>query len=65
MLKNDGVLGADPPTLTAPCALNHVVGKGPFISHILKLQGGCRTILDAGQTTVAVIVYSEIRHISI
>jgi hypothetical protein len=65
MLKLDGTLRANPPALTAPGAFGHVVPERALIVLILMAQSRGRTILHTGQTTVAVIVYAKVRHISL
>jgi len=62
VLKLDGLLRADPPALTAAGAFGHIVFKGAPALPIIKIQRCCRTIFHAGQTPVAVFVYSKVRH---
>jgi hypothetical protein len=63
MLKLDGSLRADAPALTASSAFGHIVVECPSVVLIIKTQGRSRTIFHAGQTSVAVLIYSKIRHI--
>jgi hypothetical protein len=62
MLKLDGLLGANPPALTATSAFGHIVFKNPSVILINKIQCRCRTIFHAGQTTITVLIYYEVRH---
>jgi hypothetical protein len=62
MLKLDGVLGTDPPALTAAGAFGHVVPKRPLFRLIAIVQSRSRTIFHTGQTTIAVFVYTKVRH---
>ena len=65
MLKFDGLLGTDPPALTAAGALGHIVLERSPAVLIVKIQGRSRAIFDTGQATVAFIVYAKVRHIRI
>jgi hypothetical protein len=62
MLKFDGILGANPPALTAASAFGHIVFKGSSVILVRKIQCRCRTIFHTGQTPVAFIIYNEVRH---
>jgi hypothetical protein len=60
ILKFDGFLGTYTPALSAAGAQGHVVPQCSLLGLIFKTQSAGRAILYAGQTTVALIVYSEI-----
>jgi hypothetical protein len=62
MLKLDGILGANPPALTASCAFGHIVFECPPTVLIDKIQCRCRAVFTACQTTIAVIINPKVRH---
>ena len=62
MLELDGILGADPPALTATGAFGHIVFERPLTVVILKTQCRCRAIFNASQTPIAVIINPKVRH---
>ena len=62
MLKLDGILWTDPPTLSATGTLGHVVPERAVILLILIVQRRGRTILHTGQTSITFIVYAKVRH---
>jgi hypothetical protein len=63
VLEFYSLLGADPPTVSASGAEDDVVENGSFFSFIRKTQGVGWAILNAGQATVAILVYLKVRHI--
>jgi len=62
MLKLDGTLRTDSPALAAPGALGHIVFECSPALLISNTQGRSRTILHAGQTPVAFLVYAKVGH---
>jgi hypothetical protein len=62
MLKLDGILGANPPALTATCAFGHIVFERPPAVLIDKIQGRSRAVFTARQTPITVIVNPKVRH---
>ena len=65
MLELDGILGADPPALTATGAFGHIVSEGPSIILINKIQCRRRAIFHTSQATIAFIIYNQVRHKSL
>jgi hypothetical protein len=63
MLKLDGILGANPPALTATCAFGHIVFEGSPAVLIDNIQGRSRAIFAARQTPVTVVINPKVRHI--
>jgi hypothetical protein len=60
VLKFNGFLGTYAPALPAAGAQRHVMPQSSLRGSILVTQSAGRAILHAGQTAVALIVYSEI-----
>ena len=63
MLKLDGFLRTDAPALTASGAFGHIVLECAPIILVVKTQGRSRTVFHTCQTSVAVLIYSKVRHI--
>jgi hypothetical protein len=59
-----GLLGANPPALAASGAQAHVMHQDAFAGMVLVIEGPVRTILGAGQATVAFLVHFEKRHLA-
>jgi hypothetical protein len=59
-----GLLGANPPALAASGAQAHVMQQGAFAGLVPVIESPVRTILDAGQATVALLVHFEKRHLA-
>jgi hypothetical protein len=62
MLKLDCLLRTDPPALAAARAFGHIVLECSSVVPIMVAQRRGRTIFNAGQTAVAVLVHLKIRH---
>ena len=62
VLKLDGTFRTDAPALAAAGALGHIVFECSPAVPIDDTQCGCRTVFHAGQTPVAVLVYTKVRH---
>jgi hypothetical protein len=58
-----GLFRTNPPALAASGAQAHVVHQNAFAGMIPVIKGPVRTILDAGQATVALLVHYERRHL--
>jgi hypothetical protein len=59
-----GLFRTDPPALAASGAQAHVVHQDAFAGMIPVIEGQVRTIPDAGQATVALLVHDERRHVA-
>jgi hypothetical protein len=62
MAELDGLLGTNPPALTAPRTSGHVVQNFTGISVIFVGKGACRTVFNTRQAAVASAIYSKVRH---
>jgi len=60
VLKFNGFLGTYAPALPAAGAQRHVMPQYSLLGSIFITQSAGRAILHAGQTAIALIVYSEI-----
>jgi hypothetical protein len=59
-----GLFRTNPPALAASGAQAHVMHQDAFAGMIPVIEGTVRTILDAGQATVAFVVHYERRHLA-
>ena len=62
VLKLDRTFRADAPALAAAGAFGHIVSECSLAVLVANAQCGRGTILHAGQTPVAVLIYTKIRH---
>ena len=51
-----------PPTIAATGTTGHIMKERPLLSIIPVVKGACRTILNAGQATVAFVIDLKERH---
>ena len=59
----DGLLGADPPAISAPGAKRHAMEELTCIPLIFVCKSACRAVFNTSQTSVAFVIYLEIGHI--
>lgn len=63
MLEFYSLLGTDPPAVSTSGTEDDIVENGSFFSLINKTQSVGRAVLNASQTTVAILIYLKVRHI--
>ena len=59
----DGLLGTDPPAISAPGAKRHVVQQFAGVPLILIGKGACRAVFNTRQAPVASAVYLKVCHV--